>query len=61
MAQLGYDTSPHQHATPEQIHSILDRHRAAASPFRVRLCCRRGIAMCLRSSAWASDTSICLL
>lgn len=34
IAQLGYDTiAASNMPTPEQIHSILDRHRAAASPF----------------------------
>lgn len=34
VAQLGYDTiAASNMPTPEQIHSILDRHRAAASPF----------------------------
>jgi hypothetical protein len=34
IAQLGYDTIVASNMpTPEQIHSILDRHRAAAAPF----------------------------
>jgi hypothetical protein len=34
IAQLGYDTiAASNMPTPEQIHSIFDRHRAAASPF----------------------------
>jgi hypothetical protein len=34
IAQLGYDTiAASNMPTPEQIHSIVDRHRAAASPF----------------------------
>jgi hypothetical protein len=34
ITQLGYDTiAASNMPTPEQIHSILDRHRAAASPF----------------------------
>jgi hypothetical protein len=34
IAQLGYDTiAASNMPTPEQIHSIIDRHRAAASPF----------------------------
>ena len=34
IAQLGYDTiAASNMPTPEQIHSMLDRHRAAASPF----------------------------
>ena len=34
IAQLGYDTiAASNMPTAEQIHSILDRHRAAASPF----------------------------
>lgn len=55
IAQLGYDTlAASNMPTPEQIHSILDRHRAAASPFSgSSLLSARYRDVPLLSSAWA--------
>ena len=45
VAQLGYDTiAASNMPTPEQIHSMLDRHRAAASPLRRLLPARRPLS-----------------
>jgi hypothetical protein len=55
IAQVGYDTiAASNMPTPEQIHSILDRHRAAASPFAGSslLSARYGDVPAF-SSAWA--------
>jgi hypothetical protein len=55
IAQLGYDTiAASNMPTPEQIHSILDRHRAAASPFSgSSLLSERYRDVPAFSSAWA--------
>jgi hypothetical protein len=55
VAQLGYDTiAASNMPTPEQIHSILDRHRAAASPFSgSSLLSERYRDVPAFSSAWA--------
>src|SRR5580704_17900480 len=55
IAQLGYDTlAASNMPTAEQIHSILDRHRAAASPFSgSSLLSARYRDVPLLSSAWA--------
>jgi len=55
VAQLGYDTiAASNMPTPEQIHSILDRYRAAASPFAgSSLLAARYKDVPLLSSAWA--------
>jgi hypothetical protein len=55
IAQLGYDTiAASNMPTPEQIHSILDRHRAAASPFSgSSLLSARYRDVPLLSSVWA--------
>ena len=55
IAQLGYDTiAASNMPTPEQIHSILDRHRAGASPFSgSSLLSARYRDVPLLSSAWA--------
>jgi hypothetical protein len=55
VAQLGYDTiAASNMPTPEQIHSILDRHRAAASPFAgSSLLSERYRDVPAFSSAWA--------
>ncbi len=55
VAQLGYDTiAASNMPTAEQIHSILDRHRAAASPFAgSSLLSARYREVPLLSSAWA--------
>jgi len=55
VAQLGYDTiAASNMPTPEQIHSILDRHRAAASPFSgSSLLSARYHEVPAFSSAWA--------
>ena len=55
IAQLGYDTiAASNMPTPEQIHSILDRHRAAASPFAgSSLLSARYSDVPAFSSAWA--------
>jgi hypothetical protein len=55
IAQVGYDTiAASNMPTPEQIHSILDRHRAAASPFSgSSLLSKRYHDVPAFSSAWA--------
>jgi hypothetical protein len=55
IAQLGYDTiAASNMPTPEQIHSIIDRHRAAASPFSSSsLLSERYRDVPAFSSAWA--------
>jgi hypothetical protein len=55
VAQLGYDTiAASNMPTPEQIHSILDRYRAAASPFSgSSLLSERYRDVPAFSSAWA--------
>ena len=55
VAQLGYDTiAASNMPTAEQIHSILDRHRAAASPFAgSSLLSARYREVPLLSSVWA--------
>jgi hypothetical protein len=55
VAQLGYDTvAASNMPTAEQIHSMLDRHRAAASPFAgSSLLSARYSDVPLLSSAWA--------
>src|SRR5271156_5428553 len=55
VAQLGYDTiAASNMPTPEQIHSILDRYRASASPFSgSSLLSERFHAVPAFSSAWA--------
>lgn len=55
VAQLGYDTiAASNMPTEEQIHSMLDRHRAAASPFAgSSLLAERYSDVPLLSSAWA--------
>jgi hypothetical protein len=55
VAQLGYDTiAASNMPTPEQIHAILDRYRAAASPFSgSSLLAARYHDVPLLSSAWA--------
>jgi hypothetical protein len=55
VAQLGYDTvAASNMPTVEQIHSMLDRHRAAASPFAgSSLLAARYSDVPLLSSAWA--------
>jgi len=55
VAQIGYDTiAASNMPTPEQIHSILDRHRAAASPFSgSSLLSERYHEVPAFSSAWA--------
>jgi hypothetical protein len=55
VAQLGYDTvAASNMPTAEQIHSMLDRHRAAASPFAgSSLLAARYSDVPLLSSAWA--------
>ena len=55
VAQLGYDTiAASNMPTTEQIHSILDRHRAAASPFSgSSLLSARYRDVPLLASAWA--------
>ncbi len=55
VAQLGYDTiAASNMPTAEQIHSILDRHRAAASPFAgSSLLSARYKEVPLLSSVWA--------
>jgi hypothetical protein len=55
ITQLGYDTiAASNMPTPEQIHSILDRHRAAASPFSgSSLLSERYRDVPAFSSAWA--------
>jgi hypothetical protein len=55
IAQLGYDTiAASNMPTAEQIHSILDRHRAGASPFSgSSLLSARYSDVPLLSSAWA--------
>ena len=55
VAQLGYDTiAASNMPTPEQIHSILDRHRSAASPFAgSSLLSARYREVPAFSSAWA--------
>jgi len=55
IAQLGYDTiAASNMPTPEQMHSILDRHRAAASPFAgSSLLSERYRDVPAFSSAWA--------
>jgi hypothetical protein len=55
IAQVGYDTiAASNMPTPEQIHSILDRHRAAASPFAgSSLLSARYSDVPAFSSAWA--------
>ena len=55
IAQLGYDTiAASNMPTPEQIHSMLDRYRASASPFAgSSLLASRYRDVPLLSSAWA--------
>jgi hypothetical protein len=55
VAQLGYDTiAASNMPTPEQIHAMLDRYRAAASPFSgSSLLATRYHDVPLLSSAWA--------
>jgi len=55
IAQLGYDTiAASNRPTPEQIHAMLDRYRAAASPFSgSSLLAARYRDVPLLSSAWA--------
>ena len=55
VAELGYDTiAASNMPTPEQIHSMLDRHRAAASPFSgSSLLSARYREVPAFSSAWA--------
>ena len=55
VAQLGYDTvAASNMPTPEQIHAMLDRHRAAASPFAgSTLLSERYGDVPVLSSAWA--------
>ena len=55
IAQLGYDTiATSNMPTTEQIHSMLDRYRAAASPFSgSSLLAARYRDVPLLSSAWA--------
>jgi hypothetical protein len=55
IVQLGYDSiAASNMPTPEQIHSILDRHRSAASPFAgSSLLSARYRDVPLLSSAWA--------
>lgn len=55
IAQLGYDTiAASNMPTPEQIHAMLDRYRAAASPFSgSSLLAARYRDVPLLSSAWA--------
>jgi hypothetical protein len=55
IVQLGYDSiAASNMPTPEQIHSILDRHRSAASPFSgSSLLSARYHEVPLLSSAWA--------
>jgi len=55
IAQLGYDTiAASNMPTPEQIHSMLDRYRASASPFAgSSLLAARYRDVPLLSSAWA--------
>ncbi len=55
VVQLGYDSiAASNMPTPEQIHSILDRHRSAASPFSgSSLLSARYHDVPLLSSAWA--------